>query len=120
MCECIGCRSATDHAKTLRLQDAAADYNYFESYGKLHYILAGIQITPRLEVGLYYSPDYFGEDVDRDQTSGPVGYDYVHYAIGVSRTMGQFSADLAWQGARDLSACTDNCEAVVLSVSSRW
>ena len=129
-------------------EDVAADYNYFEGYGKLNYAWQGLQFTPSLEVGLYYSPDYFGEDgdaiysygtfgatlpydfspyvtvgyqyVDGDQTSGPVGYDYVHYALGVSKTMGQFTADLSWQDARDLSGCKDNCEAVVFSVSSSW
>jgi len=129
-------------------EDTAADYNYFESYGKLNYAWEGIQLTPSLEVGLYYSPDYFGEDgdgvytygtfgaslpyefnpyvtigyqyVEGEDTSGPNGYDYVHYAIGVSKTLGHFTADLSWQDARDLSGCDDNCEAVVFSVSSSW
>ncbi len=129
-------------------EDVGADYNYYESYGKLNYSWAGIPFTPSLEVGLYYSPDYFGEDgdavytygtvgaslpydfnpyvtvgyqnVDGDKTSGPAGYDYVHYAIGMSKTLGQFTADLSWQDARDLSACNETCKAVVFSISSSW
>ncbi|MBK6660551.1 MAG: hypothetical protein IPG43_21515 [Proteobacteria bacterium] len=129
-------------------EDFAADFNYLEGYGKLNYTWEGVTLTPSLEVGLYYSPDYFGEDgdgvytygtfgatlpyefnpyvtvgyqyVDGDQTSGPAGYDYVHYAVGVNKTLGHFTADLSWQDARDLSGCNDNCEAVVFSVSSSW
>ena len=99
-------------------------------------------------VGLYYSPDYFGEDgdavytygtfglslpydfspyvtlgyqyVDGDQTSGPEGYKYFHYAIGISKKLGIFTADLSWQDARDLDDCDHNCTAVVFSVSSSW
>ena len=129
-------------------EDFAADYNYLEGYGKLNYTWEGVTLTPSLEVGLYYSPDYFGEDgdgvypygtfgvslpyafnpyvtvgyqyVEGDQSSGPDGFDYVHYAIGVNKTLGHFTADLSWQDARGLSGCKDNCEAVVFSVSSSW
>lgn len=126
----------------------AADYNYLEGYGKLSYTLHAVQFSPSLEVGLYYSPDYFGEDgdavytygtfglslpydfspyvtlgyqyVDGDQTSGPEGYKYFHYAIGISKKLGIFTADLSWQDARDLDDCDHNCTAVVFSVSSSW
>ena len=129
-------------------EDVAADYNYLEGFGKLNYTFENVQLAPSIEVGLYYSPDYFGEDgegvytygtfgatlpydfspyvtvgyqyVAGADTSGPAGFDYVHYAIGVSKTLGHFTADLSWQDARDLSGCNDNCEAVVFSVSSSW
>ena len=70
------------------------------------------EFNPYVTVGYQY--------VDGDQTSGPAGYDYVHYAVGVNKTLGHFTADLSWQDARDLSGCNDNCEAVVFSVSSSW
>jgi uncharacterized protein (TIGR02001 family) len=129
-------------------EDVAADYNYFEGYGKLNYAFEDVEFKPTVKVGLYFSPDYFGEDgdavytygtlgatlpydfspyvtlgyqyVDGDKTSGPAGYDYVHYAVGVNKTLGHFTADLSWQDARDLSGCSDKCAAVVFSVSSSW
>ena len=129
-------------------EDVGADYNYFEGYAKLNYSWEAIQLTPSLEVGVYYSPAYFGEDgdgvytygtvgltlpydfkpyvtlgyqsVDGDKTSGPAGFDYVHYALGMSKTLGIFTADLSWQDARDLSSCGETCEAVVFSISSSF
>ena len=129
-------------------EDVDADYNYYEGYGKLNYSWAGLKFTPSLEVGLYYSPKYFGEDgaavytygtlgatlafdfapyitlgyqyVAGDHSSGPAGFDYVHYALGMSKTIGIFTADLSWQDARDLSGCDETCAAVVFSVSSSW
>ena len=123
------------------------DYNYWEFYGKLNYTWENASLSPSVETGVYYSPDFFGEDgdgvyvfgtfgislpadfspyvtvgwqdVEGDKTSGPNGFDYFHYAIGVSKSLGMFTADLSWQEA-DLSGCSDACEAVVFSVSSSW
>lgn len=125
-----------------------ADYDYFEGYGKLNYSFEAVTWTPSVEIGLYYSPDYFGDDgegvytygtfgltlpyefspyvtvgyqyVAGDESSGPAGFDYVHYAVGMSKALGKFTADLSWQDARDLSGCDDDCEAVVFSVSASF
>ena len=40
--------------------------------------------------------------------------------VGMSKTFGQFTADLSWQDARSLSACDENCKALVFSISSSW
>jgi hypothetical protein len=60
------------------------------------------------------------QDVDGDETSGPAGFDYVHWAIGMSKDIGIFTADLSWQDGSDLTGCSDACEAVVFSVSSSF
>jgi uncharacterized protein (TIGR02001 family) len=124
------------------------DYDYVEVYGSLAYTWEDVQLAPSIESGLYYSPDFFGEDgdgiyvygtfgltlpgdfspyvtvgyqdVDGDETSGPAGFDYVHWAIGMSKEIGIFTADLSWQDGSDLTGCSDACEAVVFSVSSSF
>jgi len=123
------------------------DYDYVEAYGNLSYTFGGFQYEPSVEVGFAWSPEFFGEDndgfyyhgtfslalpagfspyvvlgyqdVDGGKTTGPKGFDYFHYTIGVSKELGMFTADLSWQDA-DLNGCGDFCEAVVFSLSSSW
>jgi len=109
------------------------DYDYAEVYGALSHSFA-TTLSPSLEAGAAYSPDYFGEDgdgvyahgtlgvtlpyavglavtvgyldVDGDKTTGALGgYDYVHYKIGLSKSFGIFTADLSWNDTDD--GCDD-------------
>ena len=122
-----------------------ANYDFVEVYGSLGYEFDA-PMSPAVEVGLAYSPDFFGEDgdsiyissslglslpgglspyvslnyqdVDGDQTS-PNGYDYFYFAVGGSYDIGMITLDLSYHDA-DLDNCTDACEAVVFAVSSSW
>ncbi len=105
-----------------------ADYGYEEVYFKTSYAFTGVTYSPTVKGGVYYSPDYFGEDgtgvygfgtfgvtlpydiglsatvgyltVDGDKTSGAIGgYDYVHYSIGVSKAVGKLTLNLSWNDA---------------------
>ncbi len=129
-------------------EDAGAgDYNFFEIYGVASYTFASVQHTPSVEAGVSYSPDFFGEDgdgvylystaglslpydfspyvtigyqdVEGDKSSGPNGFDYFHYAIGLSKAFGPISLDLSWHDA-DLDGCDDLCKSLVFSISSSW
>lgn len=111
-----------------------ADYDYAEVYFKTSYAFEGVTYSPTVKGGVYYSPDYFGEDgdgvygfgtvaftlpydiglsatvgyltVDGDKTTGFMdGYDYVHYSIGVSKALGKLNFGLSWNDAD--SGCTD-------------
>ena len=128
-------------------EDGGIDYDFLEVYGSLSYTW-DTEYQPSADIGIAYSPDFFGEDdtgiwvhgglgfsipdmvdpyvqvgyqdVDGDKTS-PDGFDYTYYAIGVSKSIDKFTFDLSWQDADD-DACADPdaCEAVVFSVSSSW
>ena len=126
---------------------ADPEENYFEVYTNLGYSFSKVQLEPSLSTGVFYSPDFFGEDgagiyvyggldlslpydiglsllvgwqdVEGDMLTGPVGYDYTHYSIGLSRDVGPLSLSLSWNDADD--ACGgDLCEAVVFTVSSSF
>ena len=113
---------------------AGADYDYAEVYFKTNYAFTGVTYSPTVKGGVYYSPDYFGEDgdgvygfgtfgvtlpyevglsatvgyltVDGDKTTGAIdGYDYVHYSIGVSKAVGKINLNLSWNDSD--SGCTD-------------
>ena len=124
----------------------AGDYNFGEIYGSLSYTFPGT-LKPSIESGLAYSPDFFGEDgdglytygkfgltlpydfgahaligyqdVDGGKTSGPAGFDYVHYSIGVSKEFGILGFDLSYNDGDD-DCGGDVCEAFVFTVSSSW
>ncbi len=127
-------------------EDAGNDYDFLEFYGSLSYTW-DTDYQPSADIGIAYSPDFYGEDdtgvwvhgglgfsipdmvdpyvqvgyqdVDGDKTS-PDGFDYTYYAVGVSKSIDKFTFDLSWQDASDLDGCDDACEAVVFSVSSSW
>ena len=126
-------------------EDAAADYDFLEFYGSLSYEW-DTEYKPSANIGVAYSPDFYGEDdtgiwvhgglgfsikdaidpyisvgyqdVDGDKSSD--GFDYLYYAVGVSKTIDILTFDLSWHDASDLDGCDNACEAVVFSVSSSW
>jgi uncharacterized protein (TIGR02001 family) len=123
------------------------DYDFVEMYGSLSYTFDGLQFEPSVEGGFAYTPDFYGEDGDgvyihttlglslpggfapyltvgyqdaEGDKTNPTGYDdYIHYAVGMSKELGMFTADLSWHDAY-INNCNDFCEAVVFSVSSSW
>ena len=129
-------------------EDGGNDYDFVEFYGSLSYEWDH-EYSPSADVGVAYSPDYFGEDdtgiwvhgglgfstpmvdpyiqvgyldVDGDKTTAG-GYDYLYYAVGVSKTIDKLTFDLSWQDASDYDSCGDGddlCEAIVFSVSSSF
>ncbi len=133
-------------------EDKGAEYDFFEAYGNVGYTFAGVAFEPTIGMGLAYSPDFFGEDdtglyvsgtldlslpqgfglsflvgnqdVDGDKSSGPNGFEYSHYSIGVSKDIGSFGFDLTWYDIiDDDDICTgddDACESLVFTVSSSW
>lgn len=111
-----------------------AEYNYAEVYFKTSYAFTGATYSPVVKGGVFYSPDYFGEDgdsvygygnfgvtlpydvglaatvgyltVEGDKTTGAIdGYDYVHYSIGVSKAVGKLNFNVSWNDAD--GGCTD-------------
>ena len=128
-------------------EDVDGDYDFLEFYGSLSYEWDH-EYSPSADVGIAYSPDFYGEDdtgiwvhgglgfstamvdpyiqvgyqdVDGDKTTGADGgFDYLYYAVGVSKTIDILTFDLSWHDASDLSGCDDACEAVVFSVSSSF
>lgn len=118
--------------------------NFVEVYASTGYTFPG-EFEPSISAGVAYSPDFFGEDgdavylsggldlslpqgfglsfavgwqdVEGDQTSGPEGFDYLHYSIGVSKALGPLGLSVSWNDAED--ACGgDICEAVVVGLSA--
>jgi uncharacterized protein (TIGR02001 family) len=128
-------------------EDVGADFNFVEVYGNLGYTFK-TTLDPTVDVGFAYSPDFFGEDgdglylhgrlgftlpydfgvytmfgyqdVDGDLTSGPAGYDYSHYAVGLTYEFGILTFDGSWNDASDDCGAGDICEALLFSVSSSW
>lgn len=107
-------------------------------------------LTPTIGTKFWYSPDFFGEDgdatyiegnlslnlphdfvlsihagyqnVDGDKTSGPNGFDYADYLIGLSKEVMGFNADLSYTSTIDQTdACGDTnaCDDTVFFTLSR-
>jgi uncharacterized protein (TIGR02001 family) len=128
-------------------EDTVGDFNFVEVYGNLGYTFEA-SWDPTVDIGFAYSPDFFGEDddgiyvhgrisfalpsnigvysmigyqdVNGDKTSGPAGFDYVHYAVGATYDFGILTFDGSWNDANDDCGVGDICEAFVFSVSSSW
>ena len=128
-------------------EDVGADYNFVEVYGNLGYTFKA-SLEPTVDVSFAYSPDFFGEDgdglylhsklsfffpygfgayttfayqdVDGDLTSGRVGCDYTHYAVGLTYEYRMLTFDASWNDASDDCGTGDICEALLFSVSSSW
>ena len=128
-------------------EDVDGDYDFLEFYGSLSYTW-DTEYQPTADVGIAYSPDFYGEedtgiwvhgglgfsipgmvdpyiqvgyqDVEGDPSAD--GFDYSYYAVGVSKTIDILTFDLSWHDAED-EACggdSDLCEAVVFSISSSF
>lgn len=129
-------------------QDTAGDFDYAEARGELGYRFSALPLTPRVAVLGAWSPDFFGEDgdglygagsldlslprdfvlgvgighqyVDGDLSSGPGGYEYTHWRVGLSRRFLGLNLGLSYQDSPDEEECGgDLCdERVVFSVST--
>ena len=126
------------------------DFETAEVSGRLTYAFQEPLFRPRIDAGVAYSPDYFGEDGDgvyldtgasvslphrfsaytrvgyldvEGDRSNPAGYYYVNYVIGVRKTFGLFDFDLAWHDTShgcDHLAGHADCQALVFGANSRW
>ncbi len=123
---------------------AQPEENFVEVYFNTGYTFA-YPYQPTLAAGLAYSPDFFGEDgaavyvygsvdfslphdfglsfhvgyqdVAGDQTTGPAGFNYSHYSIGLGRQFGQWEVSASWNDAEDDCGGGGICQAVVASIS---
>ena len=125
--------------------EGGGDYNYYEIYGNLGYTFPDTSFDPTIGVGIYYSPDFFGEDgdsihipvsldvslpggfglygnygfVDVEGDQSTTGGDWGYYKFGITTTLAGFDFDLGYADAD--SGCEDfaseaNCEGLVFSV----
>ena len=123
--------------------EAQPEEDFAEVYAGVGYVFPGA-FEPAVSAGLAYSPDFFGEDGDAfylnggldlslpsdfgvwfylgwqdvagKQTTGPDGFDYLHYSVGVSKALGPFSLELSWNDA-DSDCGGEICEALVGSIA---
>ena len=130
--------------------DDEPEEDFAEAYVSLGYTFSDVSYEPSVGVGVNYSPDFFGEDgdgvyvygsldlslphdfglsfyvgyqdVEGDQTSGPAGFDYVHYSVGLSRSFGPVDLGVSWNDANDDcdGGSNEACRAVVFSISSSF
>ena len=128
-------------------EDLGADYNFVELYGNLGYTFEAA-LDPTVDVGFAWSPDFYGEDddglylhgklsvslpynfglstmfgyqdVDGDLTSGPAGFDYSHWNVGLSYDYSILSFEVSWNDGSDDCGPSDICEAWLFTVSSSW
>lgn len=129
--------------------DAGGDFDFAEVYGNLGYTFSDVALEPSFGFGVAYSPDFFGEDddgvylsgsldlslpqgfglsflvghqdVDGGNTTGPAGFDYTHYVVGVNKSWNIFDFDVSYYDTSDESDCGgDICEALVFTVSSSF
>ena len=126
-------------------EDTVGDFNFVEVYGNLGYTVEASR-DPTIDFGIAYTPDFFGEDddgiylygglsftlphnfdiysnigyqdVNGGKTSGPAGFNYVHYAVGLTYDFGILTFDGSWNDADDDCGPGDACEVFVLTVSS--
>lgn len=132
-------------------EDTGADYDYVEFILGLGYALPAMgMVEPSLGFTYAFSPDFFGEDgqgnyvagnvdlalpqgfglsflvghqdVEGDKLTGPVGFDYSHWSVGLSKEVGNFGFDLSYYDAFDEVDCGGPiCDSLlVFTVSSSW
>ena len=124
------------------------EQDLWEIYGSLGTTF-DMESEPSITAGFAYSPDYYGSDgdsiyiygefgfslgpispyatvayldVEGDKTT-PAGYDYVHYTIGASTDIGQFTLDLYWsdkQEGDDHGGSGSAHDGVIFGISSSW
>ena len=123
--------------------DQQPEENFVEVVASTGYTFPG-ELEPSVGIGVAWSPDFFGEDGDGiylhssldltlphgfglsflvgwqdvagDQTTGPGGFNYTHYSIGISKSIGPLSLGASWNDA-DNDCGGEICEALVGSVS---
>ncbi len=126
------------------------DYDYLELYAGLTYTFDKLPLGPSLGGKFSYSPEYFGEDgdaiyieggvdfnlpleitlsahvgyldVEGADTTGPAGYDFTDYSVGLSKDFFGFNADLTYTTVSDQAdACgnTNWCDDHVVFTLSR-
>ncbi len=130
--------------------NAQPEEDFFEAYANLGYTFSEVQLEPSIGAGVAWSPDFFGEDgdgvyvygsldlslphdfgvslyvghqdVEGDKLSGPAGFDYVHYSIGLSKSFGPLDLSVSWNDANDEcdGGTNELCRAVVFSVGSSF
>ena len=130
--------------------DDEPEEDFFEAYASFGYTFADVAYEPSVGVGVNYSPDFFGEDgdavyiyssldlslpyelglsfyvgyqdVEGDKLTGPAGFDYVHYSIGLSKSFGPLDLGVSWNDANDDcdGGTNELCQAIVFSVSSSF
>jgi uncharacterized protein (TIGR02001 family) len=130
-------------------EDNSADYGFGEIYASVIKSLDSFPFSPVVQVGVNVSPDFYGEDglgvyvyksvsaelpfgitanlitgyqdVEGDKTTS-AGYDYWHYSIGASKSIGNLTGSVAWHDVGTDNYCTDsnNCEGVVFSISAAF
>lgn len=126
--------------------DAGANaIDYVEVYGNLGYTFEDAAFTPSISVGMYYSDDYFGTDessiyipfgvdvaLPMDfgmyfgggyfDLDGAAGGDYVHYSVGVTKTVMGVDLDLSWNGNDDQCGVVQgtNCGGIVFGASQAF
>ena len=105
------------------------NYDYLELYVGISYTLENLPMSPSVGGKFSYSPDYFGEDgdaiyiegdisfnlpydialafhvgyldVDGEDTTGPAGYDFADYSVGLSKEIFGLDADLTYTNTAD-------------------
>lgn len=125
--------------------DAEPEENFVEAYANAGYALP-VRFEPAIGVGVAYSPNFFGEDgdgvylhgaldlslpqgfglsfylgwqdVSGDKTT-PGGFNYMHYSIGLSKSLGPLVLAASWNDAED-DCGGDICEAAVFSISTSF
>lgn len=122
--------------------DTQPEEDFVEVYASAGYTFPG-EFEPTIGAGIAYSPDFFGEDGDAVYLNGsldltlphgfglsfyvgwqdvegdqltPGGYDYTHYSIGISKSLGPVSLGASWNDA-DGDCDPEACEALVGSIS---
>jgi uncharacterized protein (TIGR02001 family) len=127
-------------------EDSGADYDFWEFYGSLSYTF-DVALEPTIGIGMAYSPDFYGEDdtglygsatldlslphgfglsflygyqdVEGDKSSGPNGFHYDHFVVGLNKDVGPFNMDLSYyEGLHQADA--DINEGLVFTVSAAW
>jgi len=126
----------------------AGDYDFVEAYGSLGYSFAEVTFEPSVTGMLAYSPDFYGEDgdgiylkgtlelslphdiglafdlayqdVDGNKTSGPDGFDYTHWRVGLSKEFAGLGLDVSYYDSSDSDDCGGNlCDGrVVFTLSA--
>jgi uncharacterized protein (TIGR02001 family) len=130
-------------------EDNSADYGFGEIYASVTKSLDSLPLSPLVQVGVNVSPDFYGEDglgvyvyksvsaglpfgiignvttgyqdVEGDKTTA-AGYDYWHYSIGASKSIGNLTGSVTWHdvGTDDYCTSSKNCEAVVFAISATF